>query len=232
MIKFRDRGARAHARRGWSEGWFSFSFGDHFDPRNMGFRALRVLNEDWITPGAGFPAHAHEDMEILTYVLSGELEHKDDLGNGSIMGAGDVQRMSAATGVRHSEFNPSATERVHLIQTWIIPDRKCLDPGYEQKSFPPAERRNALIPVASPDGREGSVLIHQDALVYLGRIDEERSVEHPLGERRGAWLQVLRGIIGLNGTEMREGDGAAIEREELLTIDAETEAEVLLFDLP
>ena len=231
MIKFRDRGARGHARRGWSESWFSFSFGDHFDPRNMGFRSLRVLNEDMIAPGAGFPAHAHEDMEIVTYVLSGTLRHEDDLGNGSMIEPGDIQRMSAGTGIRHSENNPSPSERVHLLQIWILPDRPCLDPGYEQKSFAPADRRNQLITVASPSGRDGSVTIHQDASILLARLDDGATVSHPLRPGRGAWVQVARGIVALNDTEMREGDGAAIEGELEITIEALTEAEVLLFDL-
>lgn len=231
VIRFRDRGARGHARRGWAESWFSFSFGDHFDPRNMGFRSLRVLNEDIITPGAGFPAHAHEDMEIVTYVLSGTLRHEDDLGNGALIEPGDVQRMSAGTGIRHSEFNPSASERAHLLQIWIIPDRRCLDPGYEQKRFSAAERRNQLITVASAEGSDGAITIHQDARILLGRLDDGAIVTHSLADGRGAWLQVARGLIALNDTEMRESDGAAIEGESELVIEALTDAEILLFDL-
>jgi len=231
MIKFRDRGARGHARRGWAESWFSFSFGDHFDPRNIGFRTLRVLNEDIVAPGAGFPAHPHEDMEIVTYVLAGTIRHEDDLGNNGLIAPGDVQRMSAGTGIRHSEHNPSPDERAHVLQIWIFPDRRCLDPGYEQKSFPATEGRNRLILAASPDGREGSVTIHQDATIHLARLDEGASVAHRLEPGRGAWLQVARGIVALNDTEMREGDGAAVEGEPELRIEALTDAEVLLFDL-
>ena len=231
MIAFRDRGARGHARHGWLESFHTFSFGSYHDPAQMGFRALRVINEDRVIPGAGFPTHAHRDMEILSYVLEGALEHKDSLGTGSVIRAGDVQRMSAGTGVRHSEYNASKAEPVHFLQIWVLPERAGAAPGYEQKSFPASERRNELILAAAPGGADGAVTLHQDARLHLARLDAGRSVAHALRPGRGAWLQVARGLVALNGTEMREGDGAAIEDEPSLEIEALTESEVLLFDL-
>jgi redox-sensitive bicupin YhaK (pirin superfamily) len=231
MIAFRDRMARGHGRHGWLESFHTFSFGAYHDPAQMGFRALRVINEDRVIPGAGFPAHGHRDMEILSYVLEGALEHKDSLGTGSVIRAGDLQRMSAGAGVRHSEYNASRTEPVHFLQIWIVPERAGGEPGYEQKAFPAGERRNELILAAAPDGKDGAVTLRQDARLHLGRLDSGRAVEHPLAPGRGAWLQVARGLVALNGTEMREGDGAAIEDERRLAVEALTEAEVLLFDL-
>ena len=231
MIAFRDRLARGHARHGWLESFHTFSFGSYHDPAQMGFRALRVINEDRVIPGAGFPAHGHRDMEILSYVLEGALEHKDSLGTGSVIRAGDVQRMSAGTGVRHSEYNASTTEPVHLLQIWILPERAGAPPGYEQKSFPVGERRNELILAAAPGGEAGAVTLHQDARLHLARLDAGRSVEYPLAPGRGAWLQVARGLVALNETEMREGDGAAVTDEPRLTVEALTDAEILLFDL-
>jgi redox-sensitive bicupin YhaK (pirin superfamily) len=198
----------------------------------MGFRSLRVLNEDLVVPGAGFPEHSHEDMEIVTIVLRGRVAHKDSLGNEAVVTAGEVQRMSAGTGVTHSEMNPSADERAHVLQLWIIPDKFSVAPSYEQKSFPPSERRNQLITVASPDGRGGSVRLHKDALLELARLDEGHSLNRGLRDGRGYWVQVAAGVIGLNGTEMREGDGAAVEDEDVLAIEAETDAEILIVDLP
>jgi redox-sensitive bicupin YhaK (pirin superfamily) len=231
MIAFRDRMARGHARRGWLESFHTFSFGSYHDPAQMGFRALRVINEDRVIPGAGFPAHGHRDMEILSYVLEGALEHKDSLGTGSVIRAGDLQRMSAGAGVRHSEFNASRTEPVHFLQIWILPERAGGEPGYEQKSFPAGERRNELILAAAAGGKNGAVTLRQDARLHLARLDAGRKVERRLAPGRGAWLQVARGIVALNGTEMREGDGAAVEDEERLAVEALTEAEILLFDL-
>jgi redox-sensitive bicupin YhaK (pirin superfamily) len=231
MITFRDRMARGATRTGWLDSRHSFSFGGYSDPQHMGFRSLRVLNEDRLIPGAGFPTHAHADMEILTYVLAGALQHKDSLGNGTVIRPGELQRMTAGTGVRHSEFNASSTEAVHLLQIWIIPDRTDLPPGYEQKAFPAEQRRGRLRLVASPDGAEGSLRLHQDARLHVAQLAPGETVAHPLAAGRGGWLQVARGIVALNGTELREGDGAAIEGEPGLAIEADTEAEIMLIDL-
>jgi quercetin 2,3-dioxygenase len=231
MITFRDRMTRGHSRTGWLDSRHSFSFGDYRDPAQMGFRSLRVINEDRVIPGAGFPRHGHKDMDIISYVLEGELEHKDSLGNGAIIRPGEVQRMSAGTGIQHSEFNPSAANPLHFLQIWIIPDRRGLAPGYEQKAFPQAERQGQLRLVAAPGGTDGAVTLHQDARLYVANLAPGEQVRHALAPGRGAWLQVARGIVGLNGTEMREGDGAAAENEEALTVEGDTDAEVLLFDL-
>ncbi len=231
MITFRDRGTRGKSRAGWLDSRHSFSFADYYDPRQMGFRSLRVINEDRVIPGAGFPTHGHRDMEILTYVLEGALEHKDSLGNGAVIRPGEVQRMSAGTGILHSEFNPSPSEPVHFLQIWIMPDRRGLTPGYEQKAFPLAERRGRLRLVAGPDGEDGAVIVHQDARLFVANLAAGEHVSHEIEKGRGLWLQVARGIVALDGTEMREGDGAAIEDEERAEIAAETDAEVLLFDL-
>jgi len=231
MIRYRDRMARGESRTGWLESRHSFSFADYHDPQEMGFRTLRVINEDRVIPGAGFPAHRHRDMEIITYVLEGALEHKDSLGNGTIIRPGEVQRMSAGTGIVHSEFNPSMAEPVHFLQIWVIPDRMGLRPSYEQKAFPVAERRGRLRRAADPEGRDGAVILHQQAQLFLGALAAGERVAHELAPGRGAWLQVAQGIVALNGTELRQGDGAAIEGEPVLAIAAETDAEVLLFDL-
>ncbi len=231
MIRFRDRMARGHGRIGWLDSRHTFSFGDYRDPEHMGFRTLRVLNEDRVVPGSGFPTHGHRDMEIITYVLAGEVAHKDSLGNGATIRPGDVQRMTAGTGIAHSEFNPSDTEALHLLQIWIVPEQRGLEPSYEQKAFGPLATRNRLRLVAAPNGEGGAVTIHQDARLYVATLATGTTVEHTLEPGRGAWLQVARGIVALNDTEMREGDGAAIEAEPMLRITAETEAEVLLFDL-
>ena len=231
MITFRDRMARGQSRTGWLDSRHTFSFADYYDPAQEGFRSLRVINEDRVIPGAGFPRHGHRDMEIISYVLEGELEHKDSLGNGTVIRPGEVQRMTAGTGILHSEFNPSKTEPVHFLQIWIEPDRTGLAPGYEQKSFPVSERRGRLRLVASPGGEGGAVRVHQDARLFVANLAEGERVEHGLAPGRGAWLQVARGIVALNGTEMRESDGAAVEDEPLLAIEAETDVEILLFDL-
>jgi redox-sensitive bicupin YhaK (pirin superfamily) len=230
MIAFRDRMARGATRTGWLDSRHSFSFGGYQDPQHMGFRALRVVNEDRVIPGAGFATHGHRDMEIVSYVLSGALEHKDSLGTGSVIRPGEVQRMSAGTGIRHSEFNPSKTEPVHFLQIWILPEREGLPPSYEQQAFAPEERRDRLLLVGGPPG-SAPVTIHQDARMYVASLSPGRQVSHALAGGRGAWLQVARGLIALDGTELREGDGAAIEGEPSLAIEAETEAELLLFDL-
>ena len=231
MIAFRDRMVRGQTRTGWLDSRHTFSFADYHDPAQMGFRALRVINEDRVIPGAGFPSHGHRDMEILTYVLAGALEHKDSLGNGTVIRPGDVQRMSAGTGIVHSEFNPSKTEPVHFLQIWIIPDQLGLPPSYQQKAFQIEERRGRLRLVAAPDGRDGAVTIYQDMRLFVATLGSGERVAHEAGPGRGLWLQVARGIVALNDTEMREGDGAAIEGERSIAIEAETDAEILLFDL-
>ena len=231
MIAFRDRMARGTSRTGWLDSRHTFSFAQYYDPAQMGFRSLRVVNEDRVIPGAGFPAHSHRDMEIITYVLEGALEHKDSLGNGAVIRPGEVQRMSAGTGITHSEFNPSKSEPVHFLQIWILPDRAGLAPSYEQKAFAPEERRGRLRLVAAPDGKDGAVTVHQDARLFVATLDAGERVAHDLAPGRGAWLQVARGIVALNGTELREGDGAAVDGEPKITVEAETDAEILLFDL-
>jgi quercetin 2,3-dioxygenase len=231
MITFRDRMARGQTRTGWLDSRHTFSFADYHDPAQMGFRSLRVINEDRVIPGAGFPPHGHRDMDIISYVLEGALEHKDSLGNGTVIRPGDVQRMSAGTGILHSEFNPSKTEPVHFLQIWIVPDEIGLTPSYEQKAFPIEERRGQLRLVAAPGGRDGAVTVHQDARLFVANLESGENVVHEAERARGTWLQVARGIVALNGTEMREGDGAAVEEEPTLVIEAETDAEFLLFDL-
>jgi quercetin 2,3-dioxygenase len=231
MIRFRDRMARGQSRTGWLDSRHTFSFASYHDPAEVGFRALRVINEDRVIPGAGFPPHGHRDMEILTYVLDGALEHKDSLGNGTVIRPGELQRMSAGSGIVHSEFNPSASEPVHFLQIWIIPDRVGLAPGYEQKAFPAEERRGRLRLVAAPDGQEGAITLHQDARLYLASLAAGERLAHAAREQRGLWLQLARGIVALDGTEMREGDGAAITGQSGIEIEAETDAELLLFDL-
>jgi hypothetical protein len=229
MIAFRDRNARGHTQTGWLDSRHSFSFGDYRDPAYMGFRSLRVINEDRVIPGGGFPTHAHRDMDIVTYVLSGALEHRDSLGNGTVITPGEVQRMSAGTGITHSEFNPSRTEPVHFLQIWIVPDRVGLAPSYEQKRI--SDHHNRLELIAGPDGGAGAVVVHQDAYVNVGSLAAGTRMAHDLVQDRGAWLQVAHGIAALNGTELREGDGAAIEQETGIVIEADTDAEILLFDL-
>src|SRR5436190_15809541 len=213
MMQVRKAGERGHFDHGWLDTYHSFSFAGYHDPRHMGFRALRVMNEDRVAPGQGFGTHPHRDMEIVTYVLSGALEHKDSMGNGEVLRAGEFQRMSAGTGITHSEFNPSATEPVHLYQIWLFPEKKGIEPSYEQKRFPDDERHNRLRLVASRDAAEGSLLIHQDTRVFLSRVDTGNEVRHELAEGRYAWLQVLRGSVSLNGNDLHAGDGAAVSDE-------------------
>src|SRR5487761_10702 len=223
MIIFRDRMARGTSRTGWLDSRHTFSFGEYRDPQHMGFRSLRVINEDRVVPGAGFPPHSHRDMDIISYVLEGALEHKDSLGNGTRIRPGEVQRMSAGTGITHSEFNASKTDSVHFLQIWIIPGQTGLPPSYEQKDFPIEDRRGRLRLVAAPDGRDGAVTVHQDANLYIGNLRSGEKVVHAVGRDRGIWLQAARGIVALNGTEMREGDGAAVEHESTLEIEADTD---------
>jgi redox-sensitive bicupin YhaK (pirin superfamily) len=232
MITVLPSSERFHTEAGWLDSWHTFSFAEHYDPERLGFRALRVINDDRVQPARGFGSHSHRDMEIITYVLSGELLHKDSMGNGSIIRPGEVQRMSAGTGVVHSEMNPSRTEPVHLLQIWVIPDRSGHRPGYEQKMFPESERRGKLRVVASPDGRDGSVSIHQDAIVHASLLQPGERVSYSLPRRRHAWVQVARGAVDLNGQPLREGDGAAVSDEDRLELAAKESSEVLLFDLP
>lgn len=231
MIRIRKASERGHFDHGWLDTHHSFSFSRYYDPRHMGFRALRVINEDVVDPGRGFGTHPHEDMEIVTYVLEGALAHKDSLGTGSTIRPGELQRMTAGTGITHSEFNPSPDEPVHLYQIWLTPERDGLEPSYDQKAFPESERHNRLRIVASPDGADGSLSIRQDARLYLGLLDAGHAVEHAIDPGRHAWLQVLRGDVELNGNPLSAGDGAAVSEESALAIRASSPAEVLLFDL-
>jgi len=231
MITILPADERGHTNLGWLDSYHTFSFGDYHDPDHMGFSDLRVINEDRVKPGKGFGTHGHRDMEILSLVLEGALEHKDSMGTGSTIRPGDVQRMSAGTGVTHSEFNPSKDAPVHFLQIWILPERAGLRPEYEQKRFPEAERRGRLRLIASRDGREGSVTIHQDASVYVASLDAGQRVEHRPAAGRSAWVQVARGSLKLNGKALEAGDGAAIAGEAELTITALEPSELLLFDL-
>ena len=231
MLTIRPAASRGRTAIDWLDSWHTFSFGEYHDPQWRGFRSLRVINDDRVAPGGGFDTHPHRDMEIITWVLSGALEHRDSLGNGSVIRPGDMQRMTAGTGILHSEFNPSPTEAVHLLQIWLFPDRKGLPPGYEQRAFPPAELQNALRLVASRDGRDGSVTIHQDADVYAATLDGGRSLRHELAAGRHAWLQVAGGNVVVNGRELKAGDGAAASDVSSLEIAARDAAELVLFDL-
>ncbi len=231
MLTIRPAASRGRTDIDWLDSWHTFSFGDYHDPQWRGFRSLRVINDDRIAPAGGFDTHPHRDMEIITWVLSGELEHRDSLGNGSVIRPGDMQRMTAGTGILHSEFNPSEIEPVHLLQIWLFPDRKGLAPGYEQRAFSPAELQNAFRLVASRDGRGGSVTIHQDADVYAGTLDGGRSLRHELSPGRHAWLQVASGKVVVNGRELEAGDGAAASDERSLEIAARDASELVLFDL-
>jgi len=231
MIRLRKATDRGHADHGWLDTWHTFSFADYYDPEHMGFRALRVINDDVVAPGRGFGTHPHRDMEIVTYVLEGALAHEDSMGNASTIVPGEVQRMSAGTGVLHSEFNHSRTDRVHLLQIWLLPDRTGIAPSYEQTLFPDEEKRGRLRLVASPDGADGSVMIHQDARLYATLLAPGEEVSHPLAPGRHAWVHVARGKASLNGRPLEAGDGAAISAEERLTLRGDGQAEVLLFDL-
>lgn len=231
MITIRRANDRGHANHGWLNTYHTFSFASYRDPAHVHFRALRVMNEDIVQPGEGFGTHPHDNMEIVTYVLSGALEHRDSMGNGEVLRPGEFQRMTAGTGITHSEFNPSADEPVHLYQIWLFPERKGLEPSYEQKRFDEAERRNRLRLVASRDAEDGSLTIHSDARIYLSSLDPGQSVEHAVAEGRHAWLQVLRGEVTLNGQQLSTSDGAAMSKEHSLAIVARDHAEVMLFDL-
>jgi redox-sensitive bicupin YhaK (pirin superfamily) len=230
MMKIRRAEERGQANYGWLDTQYTFSFANYYDPKQMGFHALRVINDDRVAPGGGFDTHPHRDMEIITYVLSGALEHKDSMGNGRVIRAGEFQYMAAGTGVLHSEFNPSPSEPVHLLQIWIVPDQKGLKPGYAERtrSQLPTGRLNL---VASKAGRDGSIAINQDADVYLAKLDPREAVSHQLGPERHAWLHVAEGEVTLNGQALRAGDGVAISAEGALDLKADAPAQVLLFDL-
>lgn len=232
MIVIRDRELRGHTKISWLDSHHTFSFGGFHDLNNMGFGALRVINDDRVAPGGGFGQHGHRDMEIITYVLEGALEHRDSLGNGSIIVPGDVQRMSAGTGITHSEFNASKSEPVHFLQLWIIPESQGIAPSYEQKHFPPEERQGQLRLIGDRSGKEGAVTIHQDVRLYVGQFAQNESLTHEITDGHRAWLHVARGIMRLNGHELREGDGAAITDESQINLETDHQAEVLLFELP
>jgi hypothetical protein len=231
MIVIRDRHSRGRTELGWLDSRHTFSFGHYRDPEHMGFGALRVINDDRVAPGAGFGEHSHADMDIISYVLEGAIEHKDSLGNGSVIVPGDIQRMSAGTGVTHSEFNGSANEPVHFLQIWIIPEIRGTPPSYEQKRFPREEMQGRLRLIGDRWGTEGAVTVHQDVGIYVGELSEGERVSHEIAAGRRAWLHVARGIVRLNGDELREGDGAAILDEREIVIDTDHRGEVLLFDL-
>lgn len=231
MITLRDAEARGRFDHGWLKTSHTFSFGDYFHPEHMGFRALRVINEDHIAPGEGFPTHAHHDMEILTYVIDGALEHKDSLGNGSIIRAGDVQRMTAGTGVKHSEYNPSDREECHLLQIWLLPAERGLEPSYEQISIEPQDLRNRLRVIASPDGQDGSVRWNQDAVLHASRFDAGHGEDLQIAPGRFGWVQVISGRLLVNDKPAGPGDGCAISNQKLLNFTAEQESEFLFFDL-
>ena len=238
-LRFRRANERGFADHGWLRSFHTFSFADYYDPKHMGFRALRVINEDRVAPSAGFPTHPHRDMEIVSYVLGGGLEHKDSMGNGSVIRPGDVQRMSAGTGVFHSEFNASDREPVHFLQIWLVPGERGIRPGYEQRAFAPADRRGRLLRVASPDGADGSVTVHQDAVLYAGLFDQGESATQALASDRYGWLHVARGTVKVDGHELHAGDALALSPRGTapqaapheLRIEGVRDAEVLFFDL-
>jgi redox-sensitive bicupin YhaK (pirin superfamily) len=233
MITVRHAGERGSANHGWLDSRHTFSFGHYYDPKHMGFGPLRVINEDRVQPGGGFDTHGHRDMEIISYVLEGALEHKDSIGTGSVIRPGDVQVMSAGTGIRHSEFNHSNQEPVHFLQIWVLPDEQGLKPRYDQKTFPDAEKRGRLRLVGSPDGRDGSIVIHQDADIYASLLDSGEAVTHVLEPGRKGWVQVVRGAVTVNGEAVSSGDGVAVMDEPGLAITSRANgAEVLVFDLP
>ncbi len=227
----RPASERGHADHGWLDSFHTFSFADYHDPRHMGFRALRVINEDRVAPGQGFGTHPHRDMEIISYVLEGGLSHKDSTGTGAVIRPGDVQRMSAGTGVTHSEFNASRSERVHFLQIWLLPAERGLQPSYEQKTFSEAEKRGRLRLVASPDGRDGSVTIHTDATLHAGLFEAGESARLELASGRHAWVHVARGHVRVGGRELGPGDAAAISSEPAVEIEGIDGGEVLVFDL-
>ena len=231
MMTIRPASERGHAEHGWLDSHHTFSFADYYDPAHMGFRGLRVINEDRVAPAQGFGTHPHRDMEIISYVLEGALEHKDSMGTGSVIKPGDVQRMSAGTGVRHSEKNASPNEGVHFLQIWIMPEKQGIEPSYEQKAFTEQDKRGRLRLVASPDGRDGSVTVHSDVMLYAGQFDGSESAELALSGGRHAWIHVARGKVRVNGRELSAGDGASLSDEKSVKIDGGKDGEVLVFDL-
>src|SRR6266571_4907792 len=231
MIRIRQAAERGHFNHGWLDTQHTFSFGDYYDPAHMGFRSLRVVNDDRVAPGQGFGMHGHRDMEIVTYVLEGALEHKDSMGNGSILRAGELQRMSAGTGIQHSEFNPSDSEWVHLYQIWLLPNQRGVTPSYDQRFFSEDEKRGRFRLVASPDGADGSLTIHQDARLYLASLLPGQAAAHAIEPGRAAWLQVLRGSVNVLGNDLSAGDGVAVTDENAISVQAAVPSEVLLFDL-
>lgn len=236
MIRIRCSDERGHFDFGWLKTYHTFSFGQYHDPKHVHFRSLRVINEDWVAPGQGFDPHPHRDMEIITYIVEGALKHGDDIGpggkgNAQVIRPGEVQRLSAGTGIVHSEHNASATEPVHLLQIWIMPDRRGHTPGYDQKMFAPAERHNRLRLVASPDGADGSLKINQDARMYAANLDSGAALSHQLAEGRAAWVQVVDGEVTVNGETLHPGDAAAVEKEPAITLSASRAAELIVFDL-
>jgi redox-sensitive bicupin YhaK (pirin superfamily) len=232
MIEIRKSEERGRAHHGWLQSQHSFSFADYYDPRHQGFGPLRVINEDRVAPGAGFGTHGHRDMEIISYVLDGALEHKDSMGTGSVLHYGDVQRMSAGGGVRHSEFNGSKTDPVHFLQIWIQPNQQGIPPSYEEKHFAAEEKQGRLRLIASGDGREGSVLIHQDASLYATILNGDDEVEHRLAAGRLGYVHVIRGRVEVNGIALQGGDALKLGDEESISFTKAEAAELLLFDLP
>ncbi len=231
MIKLRPSQDRGHTKLSWLESRHTFSFGEYHDRKFQGFQKLRVINEDQVQPGKGFETHTHRDMEIISYVLEGTLAHRDSVGTSSLIRAGEVQRMSAGTGIRHSEYNPSKTLRVHFLQIWILPDQRGLEPSYEQRAFLRDEKHGRWRLVASKDGRDGAVTVHQDLELYITLLDPGEKLNYRLQTERHAWVQVTRGEVVLNGNRLVQGDGAAVSQEEILETSTMTQAEVLLFDL-
>jgi quercetin 2,3-dioxygenase len=231
MIQVRPAAERGKTKTDWLDSHHTFSFGRYHDPRYMGFRTLRVINEDYVTPGAGFGTHSHSDMEILSYVIEGGLAHRDSSGGDGVIRAGEWQRMTAGTGISHSEFNASKNEPVHFLQIWILPESNGLPPGYEQKEFPAPDKQGQLRLVASPNGSEGSLKIHQDVKVYNALLAAGESVSYALPQGRHAWLQMVKGEISLNNTALKAGDGAAVSNESKLTLSAASDGEIVLFDL-
>jgi redox-sensitive bicupin YhaK (pirin superfamily) len=231
MIKIRKANERGHARHGWLDSYHTFSFADYFDPAHMGFRALRVINEDRVAGGQGFERHSHRDMEIISYVLEGGLEHRDSMGTGAVIRPDDVQRMSAGTGVTHSEYNASRSDPVHFLQIWIMPDRRGIAPSYEQRTFGREDKAGRLRLVASPDGSDGSVTIHADARLYAGLFDAGQTAEHPLAPDRHAWVHVVRGKARVNGVDLGAGDAAALSGERQVRVEGVAASELIVFDL-
>lgn len=231
MITIRKSSERGHMNHGWLDTYHTFSFGSYYDPKHMGFRSLRVINDDTVAPGRGFGSHPHDNMEIITYILSGALAHKDSMGHQQSITPGEVQHMSAGTGIMHSEFNPSPDEPVHLYQIWIEPDKENVKPRYSQTRFAPEGRRNALKLVASPDGSDGSIPIYSDTKLFASTIEAGKAVSHAIPAGRHAWVQVLKGEAEVNGSKVSTGDGAALSNEPSVTVKADKEAEILLFDL-